>query len=527
MRTPPLTTALALTLCFASLHQQASGQFFPAVTYPVGGNPFAVAVGDFNGDGIPDLAVANATQSGPNNGLVSILIGNGDGTFKAAVNYDSGGNEPSHIASGDFNADGKLDLVVTNYGGGGEVANVVLFLGNGNGTFKNPAAIVTETFPNLPRYVAVADFDGDGKPDLAVTTGVNATIFLGKGDGTFNTPVNYPVISPVSIAIADFNHDGKLDLAVSNENGDNVSILLGNGNGTFQAAVNYPASYGPSSIAVGDFNGDGNPDLVVANAASADSGAGGTTISVLFGNSDGTFQAPVSYTSGPEPFYVAVGDLNNDGILDIVATNSSSDTISLFLGNGNGTFQVPVEYTVGTQPIFVTAADLTHSGLLDLVVTNDNDGTISVLLNSSPAPCIIRPDIDHLRADPDHIWQPDHQFVKVHVGYKATSRCGGPPVCTLSVASNQQDNKTDWIILNAHYVDLRAAESGPKCTDPHYHHDDLIPEKSCSWHEEHDKHRIYTIAVKCTDANGNSATDSTAVTVSPHNDDKPDLGHKK
>ena len=521
MRTPALTTALTLSLCFAAHPQQASGQFFPAVTYPVGGNPFAVAVGDFNGDSIPDLAVANAAQSGPNNGLVSILIGNGDGTFKAAVNYDSGGNEPSHIAIGDFNADGKLDLVVTNFGGGEGVSNLVLFLGNGDGTFKKPVAIVTETFPNLPFFVATADFNGDGKPDLAVTTGVNATIFLGKGDGTFNTPVNYPVISPVSIAIADFNHDGKLDLAVSNENGDNVSILLGNGNGTFQAPVNYPASYGPSSIAVGDFNGDGNPDLVVANAASADSGAGGTTISVLLGKSDGTFQAPVSYTSGPEPFYVAVGDLNNDGILDIVATNSSSDTISLFLGNGNGTFQVPVEYTVGTQPIFVTAADLTHNGLLDLVVTNDNDGTISVLLNSSPAPCIIRPDIDHLRADPDHIWPPDHQFVKVHIGYKATSRCGGPPACMLSVTSNQRDDRTDWIILNAHYVDLRAAESGPKCTAPHYHHDDMIPEKSCSWHEEHDKRRIYTIAVKCTDTSGNSATEDTTVTVSPNRNDKP------
>jgi hypothetical protein len=524
MRTPILTAALALSLCFAGLQQASGSQFFPAVNYPVGANPFGVAVGDFNGDGIPDLAVANANQVGTVNGSVSILIGNGDGTFKAAVSYDSGGNEPSAIATADFNGDGKLDLVVTNFGGGGGVPNVVLLLGNGNGTFKNPIAIVTETFPNLPLYVAVADLDGDGKPDLAITSGGDdVSIFLGKGDGTFKQPVSYHVGNfPTSIALADFNHDGKLDMAVSNQNSDNLSILFGNGNGTFQAAVNYPAGSSPSWVASGDFNGDGIPDLVVADATSTSG-----TIGVLLNNGDGTFQPLVSYPSGPEPHFVAVGDFNNDGKLDVIAANFAGTTISLFLGNGDGTFQTAVEYGVGTSPNFVAVADLTHNGLLDLVVANDDDSTISVLLNSSPAPCIIRPDIDHLRADPDHIWPPDHQFVKVHVGYKATSRCGGPPVCTLSVTSNQRDDQTDWIILDAHHVELRAAESGPKCTDPHYHHDDLIPEKSCSWHEEHDKHRIYTIAVKCTDASGNSATDRTTVTVSPHNDDKPDPGHKK
>jgi hypothetical protein len=531
MRTPALTTtALALSLCFAILPQQATGQFFPAVTYPVGANPFAVAVGDFNGDGIPDLAVANANQVGTADGSVSILIGNGDGTFKAAVSYDSGGNEPSAIVTADFNGDGKLDLVVTNYGGGGGVPNVVLLLGNGNGAFQNPIAIVTETFPNLPRYVTVADFNGDGKPDLAVSTaGDVVKIFLGKGDGTFKSPVDYAVgIAPTSIAVADFNHNGKLDLAVSNQNGNNISILLGNGDGTFQTAVNYPANYGPTSIAAGDFNGDGNPDLVIANASSADNGAGGTTISVFLGNGDGTFQTPVSYISGSEPHFVTVGDFNNDGKLDVIAANFAGTTISEFLGNGDGTFQPAVEYAVGTAPIFVAAADLTHNGLLDLVVANDDDNTISVLLNSSPAPCIIRPDIDNLSADPDHIWPPDHQFVKVHVRYKATSRCGGPPVCTLSVTSNQQDDKTDWIILDAHHVDLRVAESAPKCIDdPHHHHYNLLPEKACRWDEEHGNHRIYTIAVKCTDTSGNSATDRTTVTVSPSKDDKHEPWHTK
>ena len=527
MRTPALITAFALSLCFVGFQQASGSQFAPAVNYPVGLNPFSVAVGDFNEDGIPDLAVANATQTGTSNGSVSILLGNGDGTFKAAVNYDSGGNEPSSIAIGDFNADGKLDLVVANFGGGGGVPNLVLFLGNGDGTFKKPVAIVTETFPNLPLFVVAADFNGDGKLDLAVAATVNVAFFLGQGDGTFTAPTNYPDdAAPVGIAVADFNHDGKLDLAVANENenGNNVSILLGNGNGTFQAAVNYPAGFGPSSIAVGDFNGDGNPDLVVTNASSADNGAGGTTVGVLLNNGDGTFQALVSYPSGSEPHSVAVGDFNNDGKLDIVAGNfggGDGTTISLFLGNGDGTFQAAVEYDVGMGPVFIAVADLTHNGLLDLVVTNDDGGTISVLLNSSPAPCIIRPDIDDLHADPDHIWPPNHRFVKVHVEYKATSRCGGPPVCTLSVTSNQRDDRTDWIILDAHHVDLRAAESGPKCTDPHYHHDDMIPEKSCSWHEEHDKRRIYTIAVKCTDTSGNSATEDTTVTVSPNRNGKP------
>jgi FG-GAP-like repeat len=154
---------------------------------------------------------------------------------------------------------------------------------------------------------------------------------------------------PGSIAVADFNHDGKLDLAVANENSDNLSILLGTGVGTFEAAVNYPAGSSPASVAVGDFNRDGKLDLVVADAGSSI----GTTISVLPGNGDGTYQTAVGYPAGAEPISVAVADFNSDGKLDLVVADfgvDSGNTVSLLLGNGDGSFQMPTAYTVGTGP---------------------------------------------------------------------------------------------------------------------------------------------------------------------------------
>jgi len=281
--------------------------------FDAGSGPQSVAVGDFNGDGKPDLAVVNSYSNN-----VSILLGNGDGTFQIHVDYPTGA-QPGSVAIGDFNGDGKLDLAVVN----SYSNNVSVLLGNGNGTFQ-PAVSYGTGSGTGPAFVAVGDFNHDGKLDLAVanSNSSNVSVLLGNGDGTFQTAVNYDVGgAPTSIAVGDFNHDGKLDLAVAVPvpgPSTYVSVLLGNGDGTFQTAVNYNAPYAPDAVAVGDFNGDGNLDLVVGNRSS--------NISVFLGNGDGTFRTAVNYSAGYNPSSVAVGDFNNDGTLDLAVANSGSST---------------------------------------------------------------------------------------------------------------------------------------------------------------------------------------------------------
>src|SRR5216683_919709 len=233
--------------------------FRAAPTYVANPGPspssFSVAVGDFNGDGRPDLAAVNSLPS------LIVLLGNGDGTFQEVANNYAVGDNPRFVTVGDFNGDGKPDLVVANSGGifGG---GLIVLLGNGDGTFQ---AAVHYAAGAEPISVAVGDFNGDGKPDLAVAN-------VGYSSGFF-------------------------------DRGTNINVLLGNGDGTFQAAANYTAGSGPQSVAVGDFNGDGKPDLAVANSLSND-------VSVLLGNGDGAFQPAVNYAAGSGPAFVAVGDFN-------------------------------------------------------------------------------------------------------------------------------------------------------------------------------------------------------------------------
>jgi hypothetical protein len=284
-----------------------NGKFQPGVNYSVDSNPYSVAVGDVNGDGNLDLAVAN---SGSNN--VSVLLGKGDGSFEAALNYGTGsGSTPLSAAFGDFNRDGKLDLVVANFG----TNNVSVLLGNGDGTFQTPEQYTVGT---SPRSVAVGDFNQDGNLDLAVANWVSGSVsvLLGKGDGTFASAVNHAVGSaPYWVAVADFNGDTKLDLAVANVGSDNVSVLLGNGDGSFQASVNYGVGGQANDVVVGDFNGDSKPDLLVEEG----------DISVLLGKGNGSFQAPITYAGGAggvAPVQLAVGDFNGDGRLDLAVTGS-------------------------------------------------------------------------------------------------------------------------------------------------------------------------------------------------------------
>jgi len=324
-----------------------------STNYPVASESYSVAVGDFNGDGKLDLAVVDYDT-----GVVSVLLGNGDGTFQPQVEYATG-TSPRGVAVGDFNGDGKLDLVVANSGDN----DVSVLLGNGDGTFQ-PA--VNYGTGSLPGSVAVADFNRDGKLDLVVANSGsnNVSVLLGKGDGTFAAAVNYPTaVQPSSVAVGDFNRDGKLDLVTANGSSANVSVLLGNGDGTFRPHVDYATGIDAAAATVADFNDDGKLDLAVSCASG---------VSILLGNGDGTFRAHVDYPTGSDAFSTAVGDFNGDGKLDLAVANYGSLNVSVLLGNGDGTFQPHVDYSTLGSATWVTVGDFNRDGRLDLAVATAN-----------------------------------------------------------------------------------------------------------------------------------------------------------
>jgi hypothetical protein len=350
--------------------------------------PQSVAVADFNGDGKLDLAVPVYSIFTPLSDL-DILMGNGDGTFTPGPAFPLTGQNVNNAAVGDFNGDGKPDLAMSLP----DANEVQVLLGNGDGTFTPmPAMSVNGVFvvamadfngDGKPDLVAV-DF-GPG----------TLTILLGNGDGTFTaaSPIILPVsgpggvaIGPVSVAVGDFNRDGILDLAVANcprfEQGaqGSVTILLGNGDGTFTAKGENPAAGGqPLFIAAGDLNSDGIPDLVVSDMNGGSPELGNLT--VLIGKGDGSFTpTAVSPQTGSIPYSVAFADFNGDGKADLATANAGSNTISVLLGNGDGTFAAPLSPPAGTDPVFAAVGDFNGDGIPDLAAANNSTGSVTVLL---------------------------------------------------------------------------------------------------------------------------------------------------
>jgi hypothetical protein len=360
------------------LEDRCLPSFLGPVNYATGPYPQAVVAADFNNDGVLDLAVVNYSSSN-----VSILLGNADGTFQGALNFTTG-TAPLSVAVGDFNADGKLDIVTAN------AYDISILLGNGNGTFQAPTNIgIGIGIGSNPTSVAVGDFNGDGKLDLGVTANTTlsyygsiysngyANVLLGNGDGTFQAAQSFAAGSGyhTSAAVGDFNGDGKQDFAMANFDYGTVSVLLGDGRGALGAPTDFSAGDHPQSVATADVNGDGKLDLVTANLW-------GANVSVLLGNGNGTFQAPVTSAVGPNPTAVAVGDFNRDGKPDLAVINSSG--VSVLLGNGNGTFQNPLTYaTGGSPPLSVAVGDFNGDGFPDLAVANYGSNTVSVLLNDA------------------------------------------------------------------------------------------------------------------------------------------------
>jgi FG-GAP-like repeat/FG-GAP repeat len=353
--------------------------FAAAINFDTPIFPVFVAVGDFNGDGQQDLAVANfgVGPPHPQPGSVYILLGNGAGSFTAATNFGAGQFfHPQSVAVRDFNNDGKQDLAVTN------TDAVWILLGDGAGHFSSATNFGAGS---LPQSVAVGDFNGDGKQDLAVANYAsnNVSILLGDGAGSFNAPTNFGAgTGPGSVAVGDFNGDGKQDLATANDGSDNVSILLGDGTGSFTAASNFGAGPHPSSVAVGDFNGDGKQDLAVANQS-------GNNVSILLGNGAGSFTAAANFGAGSNPSSVAVGDFNGDGKQDLAVADAdpSSGTVSILLGDGAGSFGAPINFGAGSFPISVAVGDFNGDGKQDLAVANPSSGNVSILLRDcGPTP---------------------------------------------------------------------------------------------------------------------------------------------
>jgi len=346
-----------------------AGGFTAYKNYPAGTSPHSVAVGDLNGDGVPDLVAANFGSAN-----VSVLLGNGQGAFKAALNYPAG-SYPISVAVADFNEDGFLDVAVADNNNNKSAGNLGILLGSGDGTLEGPVNYSTE---GSPYFVAAADLNGDNHLDVVMANhGGGVAVYLGNGDGTFQNASYYHAGgNPQSVVIADFNGDGVPDLAVANSLSNNISILIGRGDGSFLAPRDYTAGTSPSVVVAADFDGDGNIDLAVPNN-------GSNTISVLRGKGNGRFQPQYTLTTGSRPSGLTTADFNGDSKPDLAVTNQSgaNESIAVFLGNGDGTFQNPATYPAGDQPRIIAAADLNRDGAPDLAVAC-SQGELNVFLNT-------------------------------------------------------------------------------------------------------------------------------------------------
>ena len=353
------------------------GTFAATTDYPTGNGPSTVLVGDVNGDGKLDVMTVNLGTDNWSAPTVSTLLGVGNGKLAGLVDTQ-GGADPGKSATavlGDLNGDGKLDLVVTSPG------TTKVLLGMGDGRFAAP---VSGTWGDGQRWVTVSDLNGDGKLDVVVLMSGMVRVLPGRGDGTFSAALDSPTSKDAQSAVlGDVNGDGKADIVVSMSNSGAsgaLGVLLGTGRGTFGMAPAYPTGSAPSAMALGDVNDDGKMDVVTASQSSG-------TVSVLVGNGTGAFAANVDYTVGKQPFALALGDLNGDGTLDIVTVNlaldnTSIDTVSVLLGKGAGAFATKRDFVTAPRPNSLVLGDVNDDGKLDIVTTNGGSyekGTVNVL----------------------------------------------------------------------------------------------------------------------------------------------------
>jgi tetratricopeptide (TPR) repeat protein len=366
----PIALATLQPNLISPLAVNVGGGSFPRTDLEAGDGPVAIATADFDQDGQPDLAVANATANS-----VSIFLGVGDGTFETRTDIALPATEmkPSAIVVADFNTDGRPDIVVTN-----EDSNsiAILLQDPSGGTFT----ITTRSVGTEPRAVVAANFNpnSDSNQDLAIANfGDNTiTVLLGNGDGTFqpNILVQNFGQGPLALAVGNFSGDNVPDLVAVNETSETVAVLVGQGDGTFSFFAEGATGDAPSAVLLADFNADNLLDLVIANRES-------DTVSVLLGNGDGTFDSATEFFTGDAPAGLATGDFNIDGVPDLAVVNEDADSVSILLGAGGGTFGLRADFATGDAPTSVVAVDFDTDGRRDLATTNREGDTVSIILN--------------------------------------------------------------------------------------------------------------------------------------------------
>jgi hypothetical protein len=344
----------------------------PQATVTTGASPVAIATGDFNGDGIADAVIANSSD-----GTLTVLLGNGDGTFFKAGNINAGGT-PASVAAADLNNDGILDLAVLDNASGA----VKIFLGNGDGTFTAGSVVAVGASPNA---ISAGDLNNDGNIDLAISLGSSDSValLLGNGDGTFTagTTVTGVGSAPTQALITDVNHDGNADLVIAHNGANTITVELGAGDGTFSPAANSPFAVGshPVSVAAADLNGDGNVDLAVSNS-------GDNTVDILLGDGHGNFvQSGAPIPVGGAPNSIVAADFNQDGTVDLVTANTSGNSITVLSNNGSAGFTTGATLATDAGTSGLAVLDLNGDGRLDLLATNSTANTVSVFLTAQSA----------------------------------------------------------------------------------------------------------------------------------------------
>ena len=377
-----LDVAAGTSFGVVTLFGDGAGGLGGVVSYQTGSTPNRVALADLDADGRPDLI----STEGPH---ISTLFGRGGGRFEAARNYPVG-FQPQDVAAADFNSDGRLDLVAGVRGVNGAPGGVSFLAGDGAGRFAAPVHVPAG---DQLLSLVVADFNGDGRADVAGTRHDTASVavLLGDGAGGFAPAAAFAVGQfPRGIAAGDFNGDGKVDLAVTDVGGPNgtgrVAVLLGNGAGGFGAATGHAVAGGPFAVAAADLNADGRLDLV---ASSLDNSTGNSRnlLAVLLGEGAGGFAPAVSHTINSQQgtlfisnVSLVAGDFNGDGRADMAAPLPAANSIAVLHGDGAGGFAQPETYAAGTQPRDLVSADFNGDGKPDLAVAGWDSSTVSVLL---------------------------------------------------------------------------------------------------------------------------------------------------